>query len=86
MTNDESNSGHSQQGALEAMLEARLEQGIVSDYRTIASVFADDDYKAIVDLAWRHQFNEERLNFKRDIRELQQDVGRRAVERLERSK
>jgi len=78
-------SGHGQAGAHEAMLNASQDADIVSDYRTIAGAFVDDDYKAIVDIAWRHQFNLERLNFKRDIRELQQDVSRRAVELLERS-
>jgi hypothetical protein len=65
------------------MLEAGQDPDIVADYHTIANAFTNDDYKAIVDISWRHQFNEERLNFKRDIRELQQDVSRRAVESLE---
>lgn len=81
---DQTDSGHGRAGALEAMLEASQDSDVVSDYRTIAGAFTDDDYKTIVDIAWRHQFNEERLNFKRDIRELQQDVSRRAVELLER--
>ena len=60
--------------ALEALEEASREPDILTDYRTIAAAFAPEDYRQIVDLAWRHQFNAERLNFKRDIRELQKHV------------
>jgi hypothetical protein len=63
-----------QQGALFALIEVSQDRDIASDYRTIASAFDEDDYRTIIDLAWRHQFNDERLNFKRQIRELQQHV------------
>jgi hypothetical protein len=63
-----------QQGALIALIEVSQDRDIVNDYRTIADAFDDDDYRALIDLAWRHQFNDERLNFKRQIRELQQHV------------
>ena len=44
------------------------------------------DYQAVIDIAWRHQFNDDRPNFKRDIRELQQHVSRRALEQVERDR
>jgi hypothetical protein len=63
-----------QQGALFALIDVSQDRDIVSDYRTIASSFEENDYRTIIDLSWRHQFNNERLNFKRQIRELQQHV------------
>jgi hypothetical protein len=60
--------------ALDALKEVSREPSILTEYRTIASAFTEDDYKAIIDLAWRHQFNVERLNFKRQLRELQEYV------------
>jgi hypothetical protein len=83
MTDDEPYVGHGRAGALEAMLDASQEADILTDYRSIERGFDQDDYRAIIDIAWRHQFNDDRLNFKRDIRELQQHVSRRALDRLE---
>ena len=64
----------SQQGGLLALVEASQDRDILADYRTIANAFDDEDYRTIIDLAWRHQFDNERLHFKREIRELQQYV------------
>lgn len=83
MTDDETDGGHGKAGALAAMLEASQDADIVDDYRSIARGFDPDDYQAVIDIAWRHQFNDDRLNFKRDIRELQQDVSRRALDRMQ---
>lgn len=71
------------EGALRALIEASTEADIVSDYTTIASSFTPLDYEAVIDLAWRHQFNVERLNFKREIRELQQHVSQQVMRKLE---
>ena len=72
--NDESDMTQSQQGALFALIEASQDLDLLKDYRLIAGAFEDDDYQAIIDLAWRHQFDSERLHFKRQIRELQEHV------------
>ena len=82
MTNPDSGASLGKSGALAAMIEASEDADIANDYRSIARGFDPDDYKAIIDIAWRHQFNDDRLNFKRDVRELQQDVGRRALDRM----
>jgi hypothetical protein len=60
--------------ALDALKEVSYDPEILADYQTIAAAFSPDDYRAIIDLAWRHQFNSERLNFKRELRELQEHV------------
>jgi hypothetical protein len=71
------------EGALHALIEASTEPDIVSDYTTIANSFTRSDYEAVIDLAWRHQFNVERLNFKREVRELQQHVSEQVMKNLE---
>jgi hypothetical protein len=71
---DDTDVTQGQQGALFALIEVSQDRDLVKDYRTIADTFEEDDYRTIIDLAWRHQFNNERLNFKRQIRELQQYV------------
>lgn len=73
----------SHEGALAALLEVSRLPDVVKDYRSIADAFDDRDYQTVIDLAWRHQFNDERLNFKREIRELQQFVSKRALDKLE---
>jgi hypothetical protein len=83
MTDTDPTAGHGQAGALDAMLSASRDADLVSDYATIATGFDEDDYKAIIDIAWRHQFNDERLNFKRDIRDLQLHVSRKVLDRFE---
>lgn len=65
--------------ALDALKEVSYEPEILADYRTIAGAFTPDDYRTIIDLAWRHQFNAERLNFKRELRELQEHVCSRIM-------
>jgi hypothetical protein len=75
--------GH--EGALAALLEVSQLSDIVEDYRTIAGAFDNRDYQTIIDLAWRNQFNDERLNFKREIRELQQFISQRILHTQEAS-
>jgi hypothetical protein len=72
--NDDSDIAQGQQGALFALIEASQDLDLLKDYRLIVAAFEDDDYQAIIDLAWRHQFDSERLHFKRQIRELQEHV------------
>jgi hypothetical protein len=82
-TNDDA--GHGRAGALEALLDVARESDIVSDYRTVSAAFEPDDYEQIIALAWRHQFNDDRSRFKREIRELQEHVSQRIITKLEQS-
>jgi hypothetical protein len=72
--NDDSDITQGQQGALFALIEASQDLDLLKDYRMIAAAFEEDDYQTIIVLAWRHQFDSERLHFKRQIRELQEHV------------
>jgi hypothetical protein len=56
------------------LIEASQDLDMLKDYRLITTAFEDDDYRAIIDLSWRHQFDSERLHFKRQMRELQEHV------------
>ena len=57
----------------------------IGDYRTVSAAFEPDDYEQIIGLAWRHQFNDDRSKFKREIRELQEHVSQRIIAKLEQS-
>jgi hypothetical protein len=82
-TNDDA--GHARTGALEALLDVAQDLDIVGDYRTVSAAFEPDDYEQIIGLAWRHQFNDDRSKFKREIRELQEHVSQRIIAKLEQS-
>ena len=82
-TNDDA--GHARTGALEALLDVVHDLDIAGDYRTVSAVFELDDYEQITRLAWRHQFNDDRSKFKREIRELQEHVSQRIIAKLEQS-
>jgi hypothetical protein len=82
-TNDDP--GHARIGALEALRDAAHEIDIDGDYRTISAGFDTEDYEQIIALAWRHQFNDDRSQFKREIRGLQEHVAERIIGTLERS-
>ena len=80
-TNDDAGRGRS--GALEALLDVAQDLDIVGDYRTVSGVFGREDYDQIIGLAWRHQFNDDRNRFKREIRELQEHISQRITAKLE---
>jgi len=82
-TNDDA--GHGRTGALEALLDVARGPGIVTDYRPVPAAFEPDDYEQIIALAWRHQFNDDRSKFKREIRELQEQVSQHIIAKLEQS-
>jgi hypothetical protein len=69
-------------GALQALLEVahsrQAKEGSLTD-----SVFSTRDYEVLVDLAWRHQFDTDRGEFRRGIRSLQEQVVPRILEHLE---
>lgn len=67
-------SSHSQDAAFEVLKAAAAERDIYGDYRTIADTFTDEEYRHLVTLAWRHQFNDDRYQFKRELREMQQYI------------
>jgi hypothetical protein len=75
--------GHGRSGALEALLEVAEESDIVHDYATAHAACDREDYEALITLAWRHQFNDDRTKFKRELRELQEHVSQRILELLE---
>jgi hypothetical protein len=80
---DNDDAGQGRTGALEALLEVTSERDILKDYRTASAAFSRDDYEQLIALAWRHQFNEDRTKFKRELRELEQHVSQRILELLE---
>ena len=80
----ETSDGTAASSAVEAMLAVVLEGSLEGENRTAASAMSESDYKALVDLAWRHQFADDRLGFKRQLREMEQIVGARMLSMWER--
>ena len=77
--------GHGRAGALEALLDVAKELNVINDFPIPNTVFRPQDYEEIIAIAWRHQFNEDRSKFKKDIRELEQHVSPRILSNLEKS-
>lgn len=80
---DESNdTGQGRSGALEALKEV-AEEADRRRFGMAIDSFEAADYEEITSLAWRHQFDEDRSKFKRELRELQEHVSEKILARLE---
>ena len=75
--------GQGRIGALAALHEVAASSSMLSEYPTPTASFEAADYEQLVALAWRHQFDEDRTKFKRELRELQVHVSQRILDRLE---
>jgi len=75
--------GQGRQGALAALREASQDPRLMSQFRAAEASFEPEDYEQIITLAWRYQFDDDRSRFKRELRELQQQVSRRILARLD---
>lgn len=84
MNNTESDeAGHGREGALAALLEVTADPAMTNNFSIPTSAFRAEDYEQLIALAWRHQFDEDRTKFKREIRELQTHVSQRILDVLE---
>ena len=72
--------GHGRDGALAALREVATDPQMVKDFGIPAKAFQDEDYDLLIALAWRHQFDDDRTKFKRDLRELQAHVTQRILD------
>jgi len=78
MTNQESEDTHALIQAREVFLHVAHSPVVREEHTRILPYCDDSTLSKIVDLAWRYQFSEDRYPFKRDIRDLQQYVARKA--------
>jgi len=78
--------GHGRQGALAALSEVATDPEIVKQFGIPVAAFQDEDYQQLIALAWRHQFDDDRTKFKRELRDLQAHVTQRILDLLELSK
>jgi hypothetical protein len=79
--NDDASQGKA--GALAALKEVATDPEMVREFRITTEAFSDEDYKDLISLAWRYQFDDDRSRFKREIRELQVHVTEEILDRLE---
>jgi hypothetical protein len=79
--NDEA--GQGREGALAALNEVADDPEVIQLFGGAASAFQEEDYRQLIALAWRHQFDEDRTKFKRELRELQEHLSQRILDRLE---
>ncbi|MCC6497156.1 MAG: hypothetical protein IT193_12965 [Propionibacteriaceae bacterium] len=80
--NEDAGGSHGRQGAIAAIKEAAATAD-AKLYEIALLSFDSDDYEQIVALAWRYQFDTDRSKFKRELRELQEHVGKQILARLE---
>ena len=74
--------GHGRLGALAALREV-ADSADRARFGMAVDSFEAEDYEQIIGLAWRHQFEDDRSKFKRELRELQEHVSERILARLE---
>lgn len=74
---------HGREGALAALIEVAADRWMRNNFSIPTSSFRAEDYEQLIALAWRHQFDEDRAKFKREIRELQAHVSERILDVLE---
>jgi hypothetical protein len=82
MADEMDNTGHGREGALSALREV-AEAADRARFALAIDSFEANDYEEIVRLAWRHQFDDDRSKFKRELRQLQEHVSERILARLE---
>lgn len=82
MTDGSQEVGPGRPGALAALREV-AESADRSKFGIAVDSFYPEDYEQIIGLAWRHQFDDDRSKFKRDLRELQGHVSERILARLD---
>ena len=75
--------GHGREGALAALKEVATNPEMIKQFGIPAAAFQDEDYEQLIALAWRHQFDDDRTKFKRELRELQAHVTQRILDLLE---
>lgn len=75
--------GHGREGALAALKEVAADPGMLKHFGVPAAAFTDEDYEQLIALAWRYQFDDDRMKFKRELHYLQAHVTPRILDRLE---
>lgn len=75
--------GQGRAGALAALREVAEDDDLTQQFGVAVASFEPDDYEQIIALCWRYQFDDDRSKFKRELRELQEQVSQRILDRLE---
>jgi hypothetical protein len=74
---------HGREGALAALEEVATDRAMTDRFSIPTAAFRPDDYEELIALAWRHQFDDDRTRFKRELRELQEHVTERILDILD---
>jgi hypothetical protein len=56
---------------------------MVNNFGIPTAAFRAEDYEQLIALAWRHQFDDDRTKFKRELRELQTHITQRILDLLD---
>ena len=73
-------------GAREVLVDLARSREMQADHAPISEYCDDKVLHSIVDVAWRHQFSEDRYGFKKEVRELEEYVVHRALDAIEADK
>ncbi len=69
-----------QEDARKVLLRIAADDTFREEHPLIEALCDEEDLRGIVDLAWRFQFAEDRMAFKRAMRELEQHIATKAHE------
>lgn len=83
MTHPDDDEAYGREGALAALEEVAAGSEMMKQFGIPAAAFREEDYQQLIALAWRHQFDDDRTKFKRELRELQIHVTQRILDQLE---
>jgi hypothetical protein len=67
-----------QEDARGVVVRIASEYSFRQDHPLVGSFLSHDDLRSVVDLAWHYQFSEDRLPFKKAMRDLEQHVALKA--------
>ncbi len=69
--------------AQEVLISVARDALIRDEYPVVSDAIDDASLREIVNLAWRFQFDRDRHPFRREIRQLQEYVGKRVREHMQ---
>lgn len=67
-----------QEDARGVVVRIASEASFKAEHPLVGSILSPADLRSIVDLAWRYQFLEDRLPFKKAMREIEQHIASKA--------
>ena len=69
--------------AFEVLRGVAHDPSLAREYPAMTEAFDDDALRDLINISWRHQFDPDRHGFKQSVRALQEYVGKRVRQAME---